>query len=298
MAARPLEELRAAFARAGLIALDLDECIFPGISQEALGARLAAQLLRRPGCRRLVPRMLLGGAWRAWTRLKNLAGLPTPVPRLVAWFEWALRGIPEEDFHRTASRLPRHSFPLAAETIALLAEHAPTGIVSLGLDVVARAYIEQFAGLSFFEANTLLFAPGPRGQRVFAGYDHTTALFTGEDKARALERRLTQLARDAPLSPPSLSGRGEGRATVPPSPCPLPGRERDGGRVPIVIGHNDDDVAMSRLARERGGLAIGFNPPRRLWEEFDAIATGPDWEPVYALVAILGRPPRPGAAGR
>lgn len=270
---RPLGELRAAFARADLVALDLDECIFPGISQEALGVRIARLLARKPlraGDRRFLPRLVLGGFYRAWTHARGLAGLPTPVPRLVAWYGWAMRGIPEEYFIRAASRLPKHSFPCAAETIALLAEHAPTGIVSLGLDVVARAYAEQFPGLSFYEANRTLFRPGPAGQRVFEGYDRAAALFSGEDKRRALERRLAERASDAPAPHP-----------------PAPGGERRGGSVAMVVGHNDDDVPMARLARERGGLAVGFNPPARLWEEFDAVATGPDWESLYALVAIL-----------
>ncbi len=261
---RPLEELRAAYARADIVALDLDECIFPGISQEALGMRIGGQLAREPlraGDRRFLPRLALAGAYRAWTRAKGLVGLATPVPRLVAWYEWAMRGIAEQYLLQAAGELPKRSFAYAAETVALLAEHAPTGIVSLGLDVVARAYAEQFPGLSFFEANRVVFRPTPGGGRVFASYDHGVALFTGEDKRRALERRLAEL----------------------------------GASVPMAVGHNDDDLPMARLARERGGLAIGFRPPSHLWGEFDAVATGPDWESVYTLIAILslGAPSSP-----
>ena len=257
VAARPLAELRAAYRRTDLVALDLDECIFPGFSQEALGARVARRLLRKPlhrGDRRLFPRLLAGGVYRAWTRLKQLVGLRTPSRQLIAWYEWTMRGIPEEYFARAARSLPKRSFPLAAETIALLAEHAPTGIVSLGLDVVARVYVASWPGLSYFEANTMIFEPGPDGERVFAGYDHERMFTAGEDKRRAIERRLAA----------------------------------SGAATPLVIGHNDDDVPMARLARERGGLAIGVNPSSRLHDEFDAVATGPDWESVYALVVILG----------
>ena len=296
--ARPLGELRAAFARTGLFALDLDGCIFPRISQEALGERIAGRLVRGPlrsGDRRFLLKLLVGGAYRACSRAKALLGWRTPVPRLVAWYEWAMRGIPEEYFLRAASKLPRRSFPLAAETIELLASVAPTGIATLGLDVVARAYLDSFrvvggaspsrdtvggmsssrgtvggaslprdtrrgdtpptteAGLSFFEANTVVFRPGPGGERRFVGYDHERMLTTGEDKRRAVERRMAAL----------------------------------GVSVPTTVGHNEDDLPLARLARERGGLAIGFNPQPRIWDEFDAVATGPDWEPVYALVAML-----------
>ncbi|HUT35750.1 MAG TPA: hypothetical protein VNE39_19840 [Planctomycetota bacterium] len=254
--ARPLDELRAAYARTDLVALDLDECIFPGYSQEALGARAAWRLLRKPLRRRdwrLLPRLCLGGAYRAWTRAKQLVGAATPAAQLIAWYERTMRGIPEEYFAQAAGRLPKHSLPLAAETVELLATHAPTGIVTLGLDVVARAYAERWPGLSFFEANTVVFRPGPGGGRVFEGYDRERMLAGGEDKRRAVERRLAQ----------------------------------SGASVPTVVGHNDDDVPMARLARERGGLAVGFRPTPRLFDEFDAVAAGPDWESVYALIAIL-----------
>jgi len=254
--ARPVEELRAAFARADLVALDLDECIFPGISQEALGVGVARRLLRRlrrKGDRGFLPKLFIGGAYRAWTRAKRLVGPETPVPRLVAWYEWAMRGIPEEYFAEAARALPKRSFPLAAETVELLAGQAPTGIVTLGLDVVARAYAEQFPGLSFFEANRVVFQPGGGSERLFLGYDHGRLLASGEDKRRAVERRLRE----------------------------------SGKSVPVAVGHNYDDLPLARLARERGGLAIGVNPHPRLWDEFDAVATGPDWEAAYALVAIL-----------
>ncbi|HPD17212.1 MAG TPA: hypothetical protein PLE19_19925 [Planctomycetota bacterium] len=253
---RPLGELRAAFARTDLFALDLDECIFPRISQETLGRRIARRLLRRPARasdRRLFARLLVGGAYRALTKAKRLAGGLTPAARLIAWYEWTMRGVPEHYFVEAAGTLPRQSHALAAECIALMAEHAPTGLATLGLDVVARAYLEQVPGLTFFEANTLVFEPGPRGERVFAGYDPARLLANGAAKRQSIERRLTDT----------------------------------GAGVPTAVGHNEDDVPLARLARERGGLAIGFNPPPRLHDAFDAVVTGPDWEPMYALVAIL-----------
>lgn len=254
--ARPLDELRAAFARTALFALDLDECIFPRISQETLGRRIARRLLGRPSRaadRWLLARLLVGGAYRAFTKAKRLVGLATPAARLIAWYEWTLRGVPERCFAEAARSLPPRSHAFAAETIALLAEHAPTGLATLGLDVVARAYVEQVQGLSFFEANTLVFRPGPGGESVFAGYEPARLLAHGEAKRQAIERRLA----DA------------------------------GVRVVTAVGHNDDDVPLARLARERGGLAIGYNPPPRLYEAFDAVVAGPDWERMYALIAIL-----------
>jgi len=257
----PLGALRSAYARSDIIALDLDQCIFPGYSQTALGERIAWRLLRRPagpGERRLLPRLCLGGARLALSEAKRCLGFPTAASRLMAWYERAMRGVPERYFAEAARELPARSYPFAAETVALLAEQACTGIVTLGLDVVARAYVEAFQpaegqGLGFFDSNVVAFREGARGVRVFHRYAPEHLMASGEDKRRALERRMA--AR--------------------------------GATVPTTIGHSEDDVPLARLAAERGGLAVGFNPAPRLWEAFDAVVTGRDWEAMYALAAIL-----------
>jgi hypothetical protein len=202
---------------------------------------------------------------------KLALGLGTPMRRLVARYERVMRGIPEPYLRAAAQGIPRDSYPFAAETVAELAAHAPTGIVTLGLDVVARAYLEQFraeAGpsLSFFESNVVAFRTGQGGEREFERYDPGALMLDGEDKRRALERRMAHLS----------------------------------ARTPTTIGHSEDDVPLARLARERGGLAIGFNPAERLCDAFDVVVRGRDWEPLFTLVAILvgassARPVAPGA---
>jgi len=258
---RPVAELRAAFARTGLFALDLDECVFPGFSQAALGTRVLRHVLREParaGDRRFLPKLLFGGLYFAFTEARRFLGAPTPARRLFAWYDRVMRGIPEPYFRAAAQRLPRRSYPLAAETIELLAGHAPTGLVTLGLDVVAQAYLEQLRSaerpsLTFFDSNVMLFRPDARGESCCAGYDHERLMADGAAKRRALERRLAT----------------------------------HGAAVASVVGHGDADVPMARLARETGGLAIGFCPPQRLWDAFDAVVADRSWELMYALVAIL-----------
>ena len=259
-AQRPLDALRAAFARTEIIALDLDQCVFPGYSQTELGARIARRLLRhpeQPGDRRFLPQLGLGGLLFAVKEAKLFFGLGTPMRRLVAWYERVMRGIPERYVLAAARGIPQDSFPFAAETVAELAARARTGIISLGLDVVVRAYLEQLhtaAGpsLSFFDANVVVFR-GEGAGRVFDRYDPAAFMETGHDKRRALERRMAQF----------------------------------GARVATTIGHSDDDVPLAALARECGGLAIAFNPPARLRDAFDVVVRGGDWEAMYALVAIL-----------
>ncbi|MFW6108651.1 MAG: hypothetical protein ACOC8D_02440 [bacterium] len=259
-AQRPVAELRAAFARTEIVALDLDECIYPGYTQVALSRRVARRLLLRPRRRRdrrFLPALGLGGVLFAVKEAKLLLGVDTPMRRLVRRYERVMAGVPEPYVVEAARSIPPDSFAFAAETVAELAEQAPTGLVSLGLDVVARAYREAFRGprgpaLSFCESNVVAWRER-RGQRVFAGYDRGAFLESGADKRRALERRMGVL----------------------------------GAEVATVVGHSADDVPLATLARETGGLAVGYNPPARLRRHFDVVVRGGDWQPMYALTAML-----------
>jgi len=261
MARPPLLELRAAYRRTDIIALDLDHCVFPGYSQTVLGRRIAWRLLRRPQRgrdRRFLPKLALGAFFFSIKEAKLFLGLATPMRRLVARYERVMRGIPEHYFTEAAEGIPGDSYPLAAETVAELAARARTGIITLGLDVVARAYVGAFRtadapSLSFFDANTVAFRREGGLGRVFERYDPEALMLSGEHKRRALERRMADF--DA--------------------------------QVPTTIGHSEDDAPLARLARQRGGLAIGFNPPPRLRGAFDVVVAGQDWERMYALVAIL-----------
>jgi len=145
----PVAELRAAFARTEIIALDLDECIFPGYTQVELGRRVARRVLLRPRRardRRFLAQLAWGGVLFGVKEAKRLLGVGTPMRRLVRRYERVMRGIPEEYLAAAAREIPASSFALAAETVAELAARAPVGIVTLGLDVVARAYLEAFGG--------------------------------------------------------------------------------------------------------------------------------------------------------
>ncbi len=257
---RPVAELRAAFARTEIVALDLDQCIHPGYTQVALGRRVARRLLwapRRRRDRRLLAQLGWGGVLFGVREAKRLFGVETPMRRLMRWYERVMAGVPEAYLVEAARAIPARSFAFASETVGLLAAQAPTGIVSLGLDVVARAYVEAFGGgggpgLSFSESNVVAFG-GCVGERVFAGYDRGALLEDGADKRRALERRMASL----------------------------------GAGVATVVGHSADDVAVAALARETGGLGIGLNPPWRLRGAFDVVVRGRDWERMYALAAVL-----------
>jgi len=261
VARKPVEVLREAFRRTEIFAVDLDECVFPGYTQTVLGARVARAILRRPERGRdrwLLPQMAMGAALYALKEGKRLLGLGTPFRVLVRRYERAMAGVPESTVRAAARTIPGSSYPYAAETVALLAEQALTGLVSQGLDVVVEAFVEQFRcgerpSLGYTECNTVCFRTGPRGRRVFDGYAREGLIESGEGKRRVLERRMAA----------------------------------EGASVASSIGRGDDDVAVAELCAASGGLAIGFNPSARMAAVCDVAVRAADWEPMYALAAIL-----------
>ena len=60
-----------------------------------------------------------------------------------------------------------------------------------------------------------------------------------------------------------------------------------GAMHPLVIGHNEDDAEMARVARERKGIGIGFNLSSSVEDTFDVRITAKDWQPLYRLIRTI-----------
>jgi phosphoserine phosphatase len=233
--------------RTDLVVVDLDKCLFPGYSQTALGTTILWRVLVSPlsaGDRKYLVRLLSGALYVAASKVRR-----PPNRQLIDAYERAMRGIPEQYFLDGASLLPRFSRRGAREVVRFLSRHAPVGLVSLGIDVVAREFMKQVPGLSFYRCNRLRFRQD-QPHRPFVGYEGER-MCDGVAKMRVL-RALCVMSR---------------------------------ARCPLVIGHDVDDVAMAASARELGGWSIGIRPPRALRSWFDARTTGADWTPLLSLWA-------------
>lgn len=257
-----LPELAARLGGVDLVAVDIDECIFPGFSQSWLGYLIMAQLLTRPeraGDLRCVPQLLSGGAYSRKVALLRRLGHRGPANRaLMARYVQSMRGIPEGYFRRGARRIPRWTFAGVARCLTLLGRRAPLGLISFGIDPITEAYrrwLDQRGGgavVAFCESNRVAFVPGADGRPVFS--DYLPPLSSGPaDKLRALERRLAD----------------------------------HGAACPLVIGNGRDETAMADLARQRGGISIAFRPPPAHAGRFDLVISAGDWEPLAALVRDL-----------
>ena len=251
----PIEELKARFERIDLIAIDLDECLFPGYSQTVLGKFIFLEILLKPfNFRELkfIPQLLSGGLFITLSDFKKIIGITTPNLEMIDKYEQIMKGIFSEYFMKMASHIPPMSYDGAIEAIEKLSQKAKVGIISLGIDIITKEYLRQFKCISFADSNILRFQK-LNNKKVFSGYERINLKTNKFHKREMLESRL---------------------------------REFDAKR-PLIIGHNDDDVEMAKIARRMDGLTIGFNPSSDIEDVFDVKIKAKDWYPINKLIQRL-----------
>ena len=50
--------------------------------------------------------------------------------------------------------------------------------------------------------------------------------------------------------------------------------------MPLVIGHNRDDLGMISMVKEKSGIVLGFNPSREVARQCDIIVNAKNWQPL------------------
>jgi hypothetical protein len=258
-----LSEFRERLLRSNIVAVDLDECVYPGFSQTDLGYLLFYAIAAKPlasSDRRFLPQMLAGGAYiRKVAFLRRIGRAPSN-RELMQRYEQSMRGIPEAYFFSQARKIPARSYAGAVESLRLLGRRVPLCLISLGIDVIADEYLRQLNGhgdprVRFADSNRIVFGADDRGRRAFLRYQ-SPLLLGPEDKLRVLEARMAEL----------------------------------GASCPLVIGNGKDEAAMAALARQRGGLSIGIRPSRSDAGDFDVWVTRQSWQPLRTLLERLAPP--------
>lgn len=256
----PLGELQERFAGCDIAAVDLDECMIPGFAQVVLARRILLRAGLRPHRLRdwlRIPSLAKGGLAVTAFRTLDFIGFQVSRPKMMFFFERAMRRLPRAYFDHAVRGIGAMAYPNVREALALLSRRMPVGIVSFCLDTIVREFVREFNAsgeeiVSFYESNRLSFVPED-GRDVLQGYDRSRFMTRPEDKRVALEERM----------------------------------QACGARRPLIIGQSDEDVGMARLAAERGGISIGFNPLRSCVGEFDVAAWGKSWQPVEELCQQL-----------
>ncbi len=58
-------------------------------------------------------------------------------------------------------------------------------------------------------------------------------------------------------------------------------------KMPLVIGHNRDDLGMIKVVKRQGGFVLGFNPSREVAKQCDIIVRAKDWQPLAGYLQPL-----------
>jgi hypothetical protein len=252
-------ELKERLATVDLVAVDIDECIFPGFSQNVLGQLIFNQIVTRPlssADLRFVPQLVRGWAYVRKVLLNKRLGRMATNLELMHRYEKSMMNIPFEYFRRGARLIPDRSYPGVLQTLCLLGHRAVVGLVSFGIHLIAEEYMAQLTTadgpcVSFVDANRVRFAARDGARPVFSGYDEPL-MTRPADKLRVLEHRMEQY----------------------------------GAGVPLVIGNGKDEVEMAALARERGGISIGFRPGSSVQEHYDLVVRSDSWMPLLDLLRV------------
>ncbi len=133
--------LRELVKATDLVVVDLDGSLFPGYSQAVLGAFVLWRPFRKPlrcSDRRCVEALLGAGVSITWSKACRPSNR-----RLLSVYGEVTRGVPERYFLEEVERLPRYCRRGAADVVELLSRQAVVGIVSLGVDLIAKEFVRR-----------------------------------------------------------------------------------------------------------------------------------------------------------
>ena len=255
----PLERIADRFSRLDFAVSDLDQCLFPGFTQVALTVSMFKSLLKNHELShdlKIKLKILDAVLFGCKVKLRGLLDVQAEHIELMKKFEKLVCDIPREYFERAAKLAPGLSYRYGLETLSLLSEMMPAGIITMSIETILREFARQFIHngepiITFYEANRLRFQIGDG--EVFEGYSEKRFILTPDNKLQAMMDRMKQFS----------------------ASCPL------------VIGHNFCEVPMVRVAKEMGGLSLGFNPDKDVENEFDIVVHARNWEPIYRFFISL-----------
>jgi phosphoserine phosphatase len=247
-------ELLSRIAAADIVISDLDECMYPTITQGLAGLIFVRRIFQAPFVethRELIPNLLYRTVQIAASKIYQEISGDVQNSRLIRAFEKFARGVPIDYFTDATDEFKDKYYKGMPEALgAFSSRGVPVGVISLGIDIVIRPLLERIeatkgAKFSFFDCTHCL--ADERG-----GFDRflPEKTYTKNDDKLYLVR---------------------GRC------------EEYGAKRCLVIGHDRDDLKMLAEARRLGGTTVGFNPVSEVYPHLDTAVFAPDWRPMASL---------------
>lgn len=247
-------EVLSRIAAADIVISDLDECMYPYITQAEAAAIFVRRIVQTPfedGHLELIPNLLPNMAALLWRKFYQEVTGDIQNSRLIRAFERFARGVPLEYFTDAAEEFKGNYFRGAPEAFRVFSRRGvPVGVISLGLDVVIRRLLEHIESadgvkFSFFDCTHVVGDARGRFERYLPEKTYTR----NDDKQHLIRARC----------------------------------EEYGAKRCLVIGHDRDDLKMLGEARRLGGVTAGFRPVREVYPLLDAAVFAEDWRPVARL---------------
>jgi phosphoglycolate phosphatase-like HAD superfamily hydrolase len=249
MISSPESVNRVDLDRIDVCVTDFDGCMYPGISKVAVARDVALALAATPkrgSDRRHIPKVGVAAGLLVTLRLwQRLTGHVSDGD-LVRFYARLLGTVPRGYFRDAAAAIPPRLLPGVEEAFAWLTDRWPVGVISLALMEVLQAVEDHLAAST---GGRFAFICGNRIDELNAKSCVRPVLSAG-DKRFHMADQLARL----------------------------------GCRRPLVIGHDREDLGLVALAREMGGVSLGFKPRPEIADRFDLIVQSGDWREVPILL--------------
>ncbi len=253
-----LERLR----NVDVIGVDVDSCLIKGHGQLHIAFRLLPEILvlgskRFP--RTFIEKVIWGAGGFFLFHMKKYLSSDRFNVKIMECFSKTLKGVPRASFDEAVRSTIRFIRPGACEAVNFLLDFAPVVFLSLGIEPVARAFIE-YSGLRERDVPTPVIA----NMTVFRENGSNTV--------------FDSISRESLIS--------DGKAKLESFMVEM---EKIGARCPMVVGHDENDIYLSHWVRSRGGITVGFCPAKRFENAFDVIIRSGSWEDFVAFFREVAR---------
>jgi len=256
----PPDELARRISRIDIIGLDVDNCLISGHGQIHLGMKLLPNIMLEAF--RKFPagfflKLCAGTCGLLSFKLKKLMRTDIFNMFIMKCFALTLKGVEKDAFDEAVDGFDKFLRQGAEEAILYFSQMAPVILLSLGVEPVVRWLVNRLGSFGS-DSRIKIYANKVRFEKresreVFAGYEAGPELKNGKDKVNLLIRES----------------------------------EAVGAKIPMVVGHDENDLDMITWARDCGGVSVGFAPESAYKDLFDVVVTRADWDMLIEFLNNL-----------
>lgn len=246
------EEINKRLREVDLALIDMDNCVYPGTTGLSLFKNCCLLYFRGRDIKIILYTTLFIACYPVMIFFRLVDNR-----KLMRFALGIFRGAPLSYLQAAAKPIPAKSFPGAKKAISILSKHAKAGFISFGLDIILDEYKAQFNDngrqlISFYDSNHFAWRKVDETM-ISNGIRIDQLMIKASDKADRARKRIKEF----------------------------------GSKVPLAIGHSQGDLGMMEVAKEHGGLALGFNPSSMVAKHCHIVVKARDWQPLASYFSSV-----------